>query len=266
MDFTAHTPSEIDTLWADAQAPVNALYAAIEHAQDGIRESKSKAATSAYHARRITGLTERLANYRTKLEALLPSLAPFTAEWNRRGGWTRAYATDGHIHRSCSCHTLYATTRIGWLPEQSGLDEAEIVRLAGATACTICYPTAPVAELRIAAAAAKTAGRAAAKAERDAAAAAKAISNPDGTPLLDGMAWEIKTQRAAEIELVHALVETTYWLTQDGENAARNLHRYIQAAERILAALEYKTGRPADEIKTEAAAKADKKYRKEYGA
>lgn len=37
-----------------------------------------------------------------------------------------------------------ATTKVGWLPEVSGLTEAEAVAEYGAILCTICFPSAPV--------------------------------------------------------------------------------------------------------------------------
>lgn len=60
-------------------------------------------------------------------------------------GWQRFFlVSGGHIHSSTSCHSLYPTTRIGWLPELSGETEAEAVAAHGALLCTHCFPTAPV--------------------------------------------------------------------------------------------------------------------------
>lgn len=64
-------------------------------------------------------------------------------EGNEYTGWTRFFLVE-HIHNSRSCHTLRPTTRIGWLPNVSGLTEREAVAEHGATLCTVCFPTAPV--------------------------------------------------------------------------------------------------------------------------
>jgi hypothetical protein len=58
-------------------------------------------------------------------------------------GWTRFFLVK-HIHSSMSCSSFRPTTRVGWLPNVSGLTEAEAVKEHGATLCTICYPSAPV--------------------------------------------------------------------------------------------------------------------------
>ena len=113
----------------------------------------------------------RLAGYQTKLAELLELTAPLTAEYDRRGGWERAFLVTnhgGHIHRTMSCPTCYPDTEFGWLTELSGSTEAQIIDAAGMTACTVCYPTAPVAQLTPEQRKAHTA------AERDAKRAAKA--------------------------------------------------------------------------------------------
>lgn len=63
--------------------------------------------------------------------------------------WTRAFiVSGGHVHRSTRCHTCFTTTVFYGVPQCSGMDEAEIVELAGERACTVCYPTAPVDVLK----------------------------------------------------------------------------------------------------------------------
>lgn len=57
-------------------------------------------------------------------------------------GWSRFFLVK-HIHSSQSCSSFRPTTRIGWLPQNSGQTEAEAVAEHGAILCTICYPTAP---------------------------------------------------------------------------------------------------------------------------
>jgi hypothetical protein len=75
----------------------------------------------------------------------------FNAEFERRGGWTRAFlavTSKGHIHASMGCSTCYPTTQYFWFTDLSGHDEAEIVAKAGSDACTVCYPSAPVNDLK----------------------------------------------------------------------------------------------------------------------
>jgi hypothetical protein len=60
--------------------------------------------------------------------------------------WTRAFLvlnSNGHIHSSFDCSTCFPTTRYEWLTQYSADPESEIVALAGETACTVCYPSAP---------------------------------------------------------------------------------------------------------------------------
>lgn len=58
-------------------------------------------------------------------------------------GWQRFFLVE-HIHASQHCSSFRPTTRVGWLPNVSGLTEAEAVAEHGATLCTICFPSAPV--------------------------------------------------------------------------------------------------------------------------
>lgn len=71
--------------------------------------------------------------------------APYEAEFERRGGWTRYLVVPaGHLHYR-GCHTLTpGRTMVGQVAEASGLDQAEVVGNYGATACTHCFPDAPV--------------------------------------------------------------------------------------------------------------------------
>lgn len=60
-------------------------------------------------------------------------------------GWSRFFlVTGGHIHSSMSCSTCYPTTLFGWLPQLSGLTEADAVAAHGPLLCSVCYPSAPV--------------------------------------------------------------------------------------------------------------------------
>lgn len=62
-------------------------------------------------------------------------------------GWSRFFIvknTNGHIHSSMDCSTCYPTTVFGWLPQLSGLTEADAVEEWGGILCSVCFPSAPV--------------------------------------------------------------------------------------------------------------------------
>lgn len=191
MDLQTATPAEIDTQLAEIYRRAASPKSQAEH--------YASAAVDARHPRygrpdetlaaKYEALAEKAAE---QFRAIMAECAPFDGEFDRRGGWTRAFiVTDGHVHSSMSCHTCYPTTQFGWLPQVSGQTEAEIVAQAGEGACTVCYPTAPVVAkgtrtLFHADEIAKQAARVEREAKRAAAAAKKAekaIVATDGTPL-----------------------------------------------------------------------------------
>lgn len=107
-------------------------------------------------------------------------------------GWTRyviVTSSAGHVHRSTSCPTCFASTTYGFVVELSGQSEEQAIALVGETLCSVCFPDAPVAERKLTAAAAaklawtpdrdereaKAAAKAAEKAERDALKAARGL-------------------------------------------------------------------------------------------
>lgn len=157
-ELSTLTPAEIDALWIEALAPVRKL-----HGETNALSTQSAryAKAGLQYADSAQRLYARSQEKREQARDLQRDVEPpFNAEWDARDGWTRAYIVpDGHIHASTNCHTLHPTTLISWLPEQSGLTEAEIVEFAGIVACTVCYPTAPVEFLRAEAAAAKAASQ-----------------------------------------------------------------------------------------------------------
>lgn len=71
---------------------------------------------------------------------------PLEAIYNEER-WSRFFLVqnaDGHIHSSMHCSTCHPTTVFSWLPDLSGLGEADAVAAHGALLCTVCFPTAPV--------------------------------------------------------------------------------------------------------------------------
>lgn len=85
---------------------------------------------------------ERLARKEAEAE-------PLEVEYTSRGGWDRYIVVPGgHLHKR-SCHTLTpGRTMVGQVAEASGLTEEEVVAKYDETACSHCFPNAPVAELQ----------------------------------------------------------------------------------------------------------------------
>jgi hypothetical protein len=189
-------------------------------------------------------------------EAKLDEMAPYIAEFQRRGGWTRAFLVvtngDGHVHRSQACHTCYPTTQFHWVTDFSGHDEAEIVDAAGERACTICYPTAPAEVLNRPTAIfskdeeAKRAAREEREAKRAAKAALEVIDPVTGKTLF-------KTERGATNEIASHL--DAYARYENDE--------YLEKAKKIVAAVAAKRGTDPADLLDELLAKATAKFRKE---
>ena len=80
------------------------------------------------------------------LDANQAAQEPLNDEY-REHRWSRFFLVQnvgGHIHSSMNCSTTFPTTRWAWLPQLSGLTEADAVADQGTRLCSICYPTAPV--------------------------------------------------------------------------------------------------------------------------
>lgn len=197
---------------------------------------------------------------------------PFNQEY-REERWTRAWLvlnTGGHIHSTRACSTCFVTTPFGWLPQVSGMDEAEIVAQAGEAACTVCYPSAPVASLsqprrlfhqtEVEAQQARE-ERAKAKEERAAKKAAKAIANPDGSPLkvFEGIYTNHRTKEPYErYETIETLAAAKIWLT-DSQEAWRSPAK-PENVKAVAEAIAHKNGTtPEDEIAAAAKCAAKRK-------
>ena len=90
---------------------------------------------------------KRLTELEAKLDDVNARMAPYQAEWDRRGGWTRYILVGGgKIHtRHEACGTLRPTTQRLILTEASGMTDDEVVARYSYTACSICFKDAPVA-------------------------------------------------------------------------------------------------------------------------
>jgi hypothetical protein len=254
------TPSEIDTAiaaihdrhdrklaeLAGVHGRAKLLRRHIERMRQGVRYAGCTIETIEDE---LSALPQQAARIQAEASAIPAEAAPYNAEYSRRGGWTRAYLVissgRGHIHRSTGCGTCRHTTVFDWRTELSGLDEAEIIALAGEGACTVCYPDAPLDVRRqerriLSAREVEQAARREELAQRRAAQAAKAITGADGSPLRDGLGLVLKTERATEIEVVrHLANHRLYGHRLDGEFVSRAVEAL--AAKRGVAPVEVRT-------------------------
>jgi hypothetical protein len=236
----------------------------------------------------IAGLREELDPVDVKIEQL-------QSEFVFRGGWSRFYLVSnagGHVHSSTHCSTCFPTTRFGWLTDMSGKDEAGVVDDAGDSACTVCFPSAPVADpnkprankLELPEKRAAREERQRKSAESAAKKEAASIANPDGTVLMaasylrhDGTevrGYAIHSARTAEIEAVSEMV-TRRWRVEYAKN--RGEPDTVQSREldgdkkklsddfinRAVAALAAKRGETEDEVRAVIVKKATAKLKKE---
>ena len=137
-DLTTLTPAEVDALLGEALLPAQRTELDLMSARRDLKRYKR-------HGREPEYLTKRIAELEARLEEQLAVAEPYEAEYNRRP-WSRyLIVSGGHLHRQ-GCGTLTpGRTRVGMVAEASGLDAAQVVGSFGETACTHCFPDAPVA-------------------------------------------------------------------------------------------------------------------------
>ncbi len=263
-DPSTATPSEIDAELARLD---------LEHAkaQDTLRGLRKR-------RRRLLddGRTEYAAELEPRIEQARQTIAeceaaarPLEAEFDRRGGWTRAWLvlnTGGHVHRTPQCRTCFATTKFAWLTQLSGHGETEIVEQAGEAACTECYPSAPI-DVRNRPSRIKTPAqlaREAEKAERAKAKAAKAITAPDGTPLCTKGYGQVDNEVTARRSYADALSYARHLTRADIARHRDTIAVYREDARLILAALAAKHGRTEDDLRAELAPKVEARWKREY--
>lgn len=130
------------------------VYTEAEHRAQAARKALTEARKMLSHyegtpnghglSRQIESLAPRAAQ--AEEDAKLAYRAYTEAE-ETYGGWPRFFlvtSSNGHVHSSLWCSTTYPTTQWAWLPELSGLSEAEAVADQGSILCSICFPSAPV--------------------------------------------------------------------------------------------------------------------------
>lgn len=206
-ELNTQTPVEIDTEIARLEGEQSALYYRLSK----LREEKRLAAEHDYFD--VDLLTTKIGELVTQLDELHAKILPLNEEFHRRGGWARYYVVDnnnGHVHTTTDCPTTYRSTDFCWLTGLSGAPRAEAVALGGAQTCLVCFgefraeieagrPTR-LEGPKTKAAREEREKAAAAKAAKIEAAKTKAITNPDGTPLVieDLGKRMIKTEIAAQ--------------------------------------------------------------------
>ena len=254
-DVAALTPSEVDSIlaeiWVEREQATRSLLFYTTPPRVGSLPHNAEAEA------------EKL---RTKLARLANSAAPYETRYEAEK-WHRYFIVqnnNGHVHRNRECSTCFPTTVYAWLPELSGCDEAAMVAEYGELACTVCFPDAPAAKgygdgtsALARYSAAERAERDRAKAEREAAKTAKAITNPDGTPLRTAGRWGdlIKTEVSARRRLSSDLENVVAFGYSDRDGTYAENFRILSEA---IAA---KVGSTPVEVLTEATVKVLKKHR-----
>lgn len=140
--ITEQTPSEIDTQIAKLEEPLGQLFAQVQSCRSGIEDRKANPKRYAYYsATTIEQLEAQIVEIQAKIQAVRDAIAPFEAEYVRRGCWTRYFLVfGGHVHRERNCSSCHWNTLFGWLPGLSGCDELAMVAEHGDNACAICFP------------------------------------------------------------------------------------------------------------------------------
>lgn len=253
-DLTTKTPPEIDAVIHELGYQRAKLIARV----DGLRTSAHRARTGRYpDPARATQLEAQATEYAPQIAAITDQLKPYHDEFDRRGGWTRAYLVQnngGHIHSSMRCSTCFPRTQYAWLVDYSGRAEEEIVYAAGELACTACYPSAPadvlnrVGEIRRPSDLERE-QRAADKAAKDAQRTAAAVVDPATGKTL------YKTDRAASNAAVAAL-DSLRWYGIDHPSALE----WEQTVNTAITALAAKQSLDAATLRADYEQKADKKF------
>ena len=234
------------------QAELDALVA--KHDTDPDRHTEA-----AIKAQR--NLRDLEANY----ESITKLREPYEKEFDRRGGWNRAFLVTssggGHVHKSLHCSTCTPTTEYHWETELSDHSEAEIIEAAADNACTVCYPSAPVEVLnrptRIFSPDQRAQQdareqRATAAQEREAKKIAKAL-----TP--DGSEFKVECTRFGYLQRERFKTEATAtsWAVSNIANfrtlyADREMDASMhEAHEKIITAISEKHDKPIDEVRAD---------------
>lgn len=129
-------------LYYDKMAEVTTERSTVKQATKMIRGLYREPGTkmNTYYNDKITKAENRIAVLQA--EALVFAEAAEALNKELYKGWSRFFLVQ-HIHSSQHCQSFRNTTRIGWLPDVSGLTEVEAVAAHGEALCTHCFPSAP---------------------------------------------------------------------------------------------------------------------------
>lgn len=227
MDYSTMSPVEVDTILvkamrdnAESTGKIDVLRHRIGIFNERIAQFDQPylkiGKNEAYYAKKTAETKEALATTISGLERAETTVAEtrvvireISDEFDSRGGWTRYFLvmnTNGHVHTSTHCSTTFPTTQWAWLPEQAGLSSEELVGMAGEGACTVCFPDAPIDQLRkpntLDAPERREAReqREKEKAERERVKQEKSITAPDGSVLRTPGRWGTKIKTVAEAQ------------------------------------------------------------------
>lgn len=288
-DFTTETPVDIDTELAEMfneqwqhRMKADSARGSAENYQRML-DRMDKFDLGIYGERYEGNIERRLdeaEDHERQADELGEKMLPFEAEFTRRGGWSRAFlVTGGHLHSSMNCSTCNREgkrTQFAWMTDYSGSDEGDIVSDAGKRACTTCYPSAPVDTLGQPSkmftpdeeeAARQRAEREAEKARKAAVKEAKAIYNPDGTPLRAPGRYgqEARTLVTAERELTDALLLAIHRERPNSNINQEYLDEQRLWSEQLIVAIAAKKDISEDEARATGMKKAEAKYKREWG-
>ena len=159
IDVATATPAELDTIlfpalaeryqyaeWAFSERKriAKAIWP-VEFKAAGYETRSRSHVYAARHEYDLRSIGESVQQYQAKIDEAQAIIDVIDGEFDRRGGWTRyVLVGGGHLHRHQYCSSLRPTTRILLLAESSGLTDEEVVAKYTYTACTKCFPNAPV--------------------------------------------------------------------------------------------------------------------------
>jgi hypothetical protein len=257
--------------------------ARLEQAQASVEGNPYMARYAEAYQKDITSVTARIEKIREDLAKVEAERGPGEAEYDFRGGWTRAFlarSKPGHVHRSMncpSCNKGKQSTQFAWLTEYSGKSEDEIVSDAGEHACTYCYPSAPVETLnrpsKIKWQEPETPEAKARREKKEAAAKVKAekgITNPDGSELLtrnrpnSNAVSQVKTLFSAERDALETMESLEHSKTSQGISGTEEYKAlYSENLQVLTAAIGHKLGKTEAETKAYLAEKYEAKKKRD---
>lgn len=206
-------------------------------------------------------------------------VAALETEEAKYTGWSRYYRvnnSNGHLHLDIdlnNCSSCFPTTQYKWITQASGLDEAELVELAGEVCCTVCFPSAPVE---------KKADRIfrsddeIAKETRDAERAAKRAKKLEKAIRTDGEELRITDFDGRTDELLKTITATENYYAgelawaksvelhhNDGGRNESLINEYLSHAEQALQGLTERFGTDVETARTRLAPKLARKFKAE---